>query len=113
MSSQKNQSSILQPSAVNCREINGSVASLNNSSMINSSRNQIAKSLHPVKSFADIADPPEEMSHKRRVSGQAVPVNHRISIQSQIYATQGADERLKELGEFDIAFKTDRAEPTP
>jgi hypothetical protein len=47
MSSQKNQSSILQPSAVNNREINGSVASLNNSSMINSTRNHVAKA--PVK----------------------------------------------------------------
>ena len=57
MSSQKNGSSIIQPNTVPSREINGSIASLNNSSMIiNSSRNQVGKNLQPVKSFADILE---------------------------------------------------------
>ena len=78
--------------------------------MINSSRNQIGKSLHPVKSFAEISEPNEDAdrSHKRRVSGQAIPVNHRISVQSQIYATQmeGVErydrfDKIRDISDFE------------
>ena len=61
-----------------CREINGSIASLNNSSMINSSRNYACKNLQQVKSFVDISEVHHEddfhliverPKHKRKISG--------------------------------------------
>jgi hypothetical protein len=73
MSSQKNGS--MRGAAQ--REINGSVASLNNSSMINSSRNHVGKNLQPVKSLADISDDDPGTNRRKknaaRMAAQSIP----------------------------------------
>jgi hypothetical protein len=75
------------------REINGSVASLNNSSMINSSRNHVGKNLQPVKSLADISDDdPVPLKRRQSNTNQQVPVNPRKSLESHSFAVEYPDK---------------------